>query len=419
MNTALTDVSQVPTQTWEISDSIPDLAYLTHNFFRYYGKFPSILARNLIREYALPNHVVLDSYAGSGTTLVEAKLAKLNSIGIDINPLGVLACRVKCRSYNIDELRRRWQHLSELIEQHYSFFISTEDIITKRSEFSYDESLALARHCLPRQPKISKWFGEREMHGLAILKSCLLQLPMDEYREFFTLAFFAIIRRASRAFDGEIRPHVNKDKTPRPVWKAYSKKVREMLIREQEWITCTNREVWSIAKISDNRNLSTDPLIQETSVGQIIAHPPYLNSFDYLPAYSLEFDWSEGFNELWGSYDLAAVKQAEIRAWPATNQQLYDSYFDSQARMLEQCFKVLVPGGTCCVVIGDATIRGKLIPVHLICAKLGQDAGFLLERIIYRTTHYGVGKYAYRHRADYHDNGDGKKDGVLIFRKSM
>ena len=35
----------------------------------------------------------------------------------------------------------------------------------------------------------------------------------------------------------------------------------------------------------------------------------------------------------------------------------------------------------------------------------------------YRTTHYGLGKYAYKHRADYHDDINGKKDGILIFQK--
>jgi hypothetical protein len=50
--------------------------------------------------------------------------------------------------------------------------------------------------------------------------------------------------------------------------------------------------------------------------------------------------------------------------------------------------------------------------------EIGQDVGFTLEKIIYRTTHYGVGKYAYNHRADYHGDSGGKKDGVLIFRRA-
>src|SRR3712207_369018 len=107
MAASVQEGSEVPSELWEISESIPELAYLTHNFFRYYGKFPSLLAKRLIQEFAEPDAVVLDNYAGSGTTLVEAKLAGHNSLGIDINPFAVLACQVKCRNYLIDELNRR------------------------------------------------------------------------------------------------------------------------------------------------------------------------------------------------------------------------------------------------------------------------------------------------------------------------
>jgi DNA modification methylase len=417
MAITVTDYTEIPTQIWDISESIPELAYLTHNFFRYYGKFPSVLARKLIQEFAIPHHVILDNYAGSGTSLVEAKLAGYNSIGVDINPFAVLACRVKCRTYSVDELTRRWYYLSELLQEHYSFLLATEDLITNRSKFTYHQSLERAEKYLLETPHIDKWFGSKEKYDLAIIKSCILQLPLDEYREFFTLAFCAIIRRVSKAYDGEIRPHINKTKTPRPVWKAYSKKVTEMISREREWVLCVKPDIWTIAVFADNRTLSNIPVFRENPVGLIIAHPPYLNSFDYLPAYSLEFQWATGFHELWTTYDLSSIREIEIRAWPATNPKIYEQYFESQKTMFSEAFKVLVPGGVCCFVIGDSTIRDRLIPVHLMCAEIAQDIGFRLEQVIYRTTHYGVGKYAYNHRADYHDNENGKKDGVLILRK--
>ena len=417
MESALIGINEVRTQIWDISESIPELAYLTHNFFRYYGKFPSVLARNLINEFATPGHVVLDNYAGSGTSLVEAKLAGYNSIGVDINPLAILACRVKCRNYDIDELTRRWHQLSERLEEHYVFMLASEESISNKTTFNYAQSLELAKKNVPNNPSIDKWFGSKEKHDLAILKSCLLELPIDEYREFFTLAFSAIIRRVSKAFDGEIRPHVNKKKNPRPVWKAYTKKVLDMISREREWVLAAQANVWTVAAFADNRSLSTLPIFDQHRIGMIIAHPPYLNSFDYLPAYSLEFSWTQGFYEVWTTYNLKAIRELEIRAWPATNERIYTEYLRSQRAMFEEAYKVLIHGGACCVVIGDSTIKGQLVPVHLMCAEIAQDVGFYLEQIIYRTTYYGVGKYAYSTRADYHGNGDGKKDGVLILRK--
>jgi len=78
----------------------------------------------------------------------------------------------------------------------------------------------------------------------------------------------------------------------------------------------------------------------------------------------------------------------------------------------------VVPGTPCCVVIGDCTVRGEVVPVMDRFAELMAGVGFQLERVIYRTTHYGTGKYAYAERADYHGHGAIKRDGVLVFRRS-
>ena len=43
--------------------------------------------------------------------------------------------------------------------------------------------------------------------------------------------------------------------------------------------------------------------------------------------------------------------------------------------------------------------------------------GYSLEQANFRTTHYGLGKYAYAHRADYHGARVPKRDGILVFRR--
>jgi len=62
--------------------------WATHNN-KYRGNFAPQVARNLILRYSEENELVLDPMCGSGTSLIEAKLLKRNSIGIDINPNAV------------------------------------------------------------------------------------------------------------------------------------------------------------------------------------------------------------------------------------------------------------------------------------------------------------------------------------------
>lgn len=412
------NLKSVNTESYDISQSIPELAYLTHNFFRYYGKFPSLLGKKIIEDYSPTKGIILDNYVGCGTSLVEAKLAGYNSIGIDINPLGVIASNVKCRSYDINRLKKYWHDLQSRIEGHLPTLLAQDGIFPNVPGKAIEESTAIANQHIPLDfPDIDKWFVEKAKNDLAIIKSCILELPEDIYREFFTLAFIAIIRRVSKAYDGEIRPHVKQKKRERNVTQAFNKKVIEMLQREAEWLLASDSKINAHAFIGDNRELSKYEIVQKHPIGLLISHPPYLNSFNYLPAFKLQLKWSEGFHEIWNNYDLADVKQLELIAWPATNQKVFATYFEDQKTILGESHSMLVNGGVCAVVIGDATMKGELIPVHKIVAEMGVDIGFKLEKILYRTTSYGVGKYAYRHRADYHNDKNGKKDGVLIFRK--
>lgn len=51
------------------------------------------MPRNLILRYSKEDDWVLDQFLGSGTTLVEAKLLKRNSIGVDINEASISISR--------------------------------------------------------------------------------------------------------------------------------------------------------------------------------------------------------------------------------------------------------------------------------------------------------------------------------------
>jgi DNA modification methylase len=55
---------------------------------------PQVAAR-LIKLYGRSGETLLDLFCGSGTSLVEARLAGLYAHGMDINPLALLLAKVK------------------------------------------------------------------------------------------------------------------------------------------------------------------------------------------------------------------------------------------------------------------------------------------------------------------------------------
>lgn len=68
-----------------------------HEFYRYPARFSPSFARAAIEAFTAPGQLVLDPFAGGGTTLVEARLAGRPAVGADLNPLAVFVASAKSR----------------------------------------------------------------------------------------------------------------------------------------------------------------------------------------------------------------------------------------------------------------------------------------------------------------------------------
>ncbi|NLN54933.1 MAG: methyltransferase domain-containing protein [Clostridiales bacterium] len=68
--------------------------WATHDA-KYRGNWSPYIPRNLLLRYSKAGDLVLDQFAGGGTTLIEAKLLGRNIIGVDINPVAIEICRQK------------------------------------------------------------------------------------------------------------------------------------------------------------------------------------------------------------------------------------------------------------------------------------------------------------------------------------
>lgn len=69
--------------------------WATHDA-KYRGNWSPYIPRNLILRYTKENDLILDQFAGGGTTLIEAKLLNRDIIGVDINPNSIEICFEKC-----------------------------------------------------------------------------------------------------------------------------------------------------------------------------------------------------------------------------------------------------------------------------------------------------------------------------------
>ena len=414
----------------EVSETISELSYLTHNYFRYYGKFPSKIAKYVIDSLVESGHLdrnidfIFDNYNGSGTSMVESKIAGFQSGGIDINPFGVLAANVKTYNYDVKKLNDMCYRLLASIENASSSEIQLSMLdVPDTDEAAIDE---INRKIYIEFPDVEKWFDTGVIKDLCIIKYFLLSMPYDRYREFFDLAFFAIIRRVSRAHDAEVRPHVNPKKRQRNAIDAFEKKVTEMITTMDAWNQVTSESVISKTVVCDNANeeqvtriIEHLKVLFDKQLGLVISHPPYLNCFDYIPVYKLKFLWAFGFDEIYGEYSYKDIKSDEIKSYPAKRDTFINNYFEHNMKAYRAIYENLKPGGYCCIVIGDCTINKELFSVHKMFIHGMESLGYKVRKVTYRSTAYGMGRYAYNHRADYTDKKDGKQDAIIFFQKPI
>lgn len=68
--------------------------WATHDA-KWRGNWSPYIPRNIMLRYSQENDLVLDQFAGGGTTLVEAKLLNRDIIGVDVNDVALNRCKEK------------------------------------------------------------------------------------------------------------------------------------------------------------------------------------------------------------------------------------------------------------------------------------------------------------------------------------
>src|SRR3989338_1971399 len=109
--TPLTDFASINTKTrletlnlnWREGD-LPEIERTkhVHRLHPYMGKFIPQLVEIFLRKYH--PKLVYDPFCGSGTTLVEANVLGIDSVGTDISVFNTLLSQVKTAKYNVSLL---------------------------------------------------------------------------------------------------------------------------------------------------------------------------------------------------------------------------------------------------------------------------------------------------------------------------
>lgn len=388
-----------------------------HDWYRFVLSYPPHLVRDYIRDFRLDeNDTILDPFCGTGTTLVEAKLNQIKSIGLEANPFPHFASSVKVNwSINPDELL-------EFIEgvTNTTYKKLAEQGIDDRSITPTSHVNLLALDPSAEKALIKNSISPLPLHKTLVLLECLNSFKKTVSYKYGLLALgnALVTNIGNLRFGPEVG--IGKVKQDFPVVAAWNHEMQKMLndlqgIQEQEY---------PIAKVLLADARAINKLIAPNSIDAVITSPPYPNEKDYTRTTRLESVVLGFFTDMG---DLRSYKKQLLRSntrgvykldnddkWVENNdriqklanqierrrielkktsgfEKLYARvtklYFGGMTRHLSELTTILKPGAKLAYVVGDqASYFRVLIKTGELLAEIADELGYDVERIdLFRT----------------------------------
>ena len=397
--------------SFQANRDIPGFGWL-----KYKEAFSAPLAADVIQRFSSPGDVVLDPFAGIGTTIFAARRLGRQSIGIELLPVGmsVMEARLSAEAVNAATFRRRIEAIAgENWQQHFDAAHELAHITITRGAFPPATERAIAgyrAYCARRvrDPHVRRLF---HLAGLSILESISYTRKDGQYLRWD--------RRAKR-------PRVGSRFTKRRI-EPFSEAIDRQLAR----IGADLGDVSGGPEPDLRRGSCLDvlPGLDEAGVDLVLTSPPYCNRYDYTRTYALELVYlglddgevkrlrqsmlsctvenAAKVQHLGAAYaaagreddyariagvvegqralgELLALLRDQGRAGLLNNAnvpRMVENYFFEMCFVIAELTRVLRPGGRLVMVNDNVRYAGEEVPVDLILSDFARRLGLVVERI--------------------------------------
>jgi DNA modification methylase len=349
----------------------------THCFHAYPAMMIPQIARKLIEDYKTSDtELIFDPYCGSGTTLVEAKLKGIVSIGTDLNPMARLMARAKSSTYDLNILRETKM-----------FFVS-------KLLLNYDKSIKVE---LPTFFNIDYWFSTDVIHKLAYVKHLIFNEIDPSVRDFFLVPFSETVREASYTRNGEFKlfrmEQAKVDVFNVNTFELFIRKVERNFKGYLEFHKDVNPTI--LSKVYDFDTCVGIPNGElKKGVDLIVTSPPYGDSFTTVAYGSFSKLSNQWLNiEEAGQIDKilmggtkkhfempqihsAELELIQLKANDSKRYQEVMLFLSEYQHSINNVSKIVKPKGIVCYVVGNRRVRDVQIPLDYITAEFFENNGF-------------------------------------------
>ena len=361
----------------------------TKRYSQGFHSYPAMMipqvASRLIRLYSNEGDILLDPFCGSGSVLVEAKVAKRYSWGIDLNPLAILIAKAKTTPINPSLLYKEYYRLIDRIRQMPDGEVAT-----------------------PQFFNIDFWFKKPVIEGLAKIKAAIDEIGVPEIQDFFKVAFSEVVRLSSNSRSGEFKlfryPESKLENySPRPL-DLFIEKAGANIEAMRKFHELCHKGAWSRELQADSTEEVEE--IRPGTIDIIVTSPPYGDSrttvaygqfsrlssqwLGLMPEKAIDID-----REMLGG---RPVRQAEgnlpsptltntialVKEKDETRSKQVKAFYVDFCKSLKHMATYLRTGGFACIVIGNRRVKGMELPTDIITCELAQEYGLEPLQIIVR-----------------------------------
>jgi len=341
-----------------------NVGYFTHSFFKYPAKFIPQIPSWAIDNFTNEGDIVLDCFAGSGTTLVESSLKGRECLGVDFDEISKLLSRVKTTT------------------------LSKRDIqIIRKIIINFDRKKYFNKP-LPKLRNLNHWFPEENIQTLNSLYFYIDELNESKrIKDFLFVCFISSVRKSSFSDEQSPKPYISTKylKEPKETLKLFQDVVEKYL----EKIDDGDFKLHFKSKFigSDARNFKKKEYYNKVKL--VCASPPYMNAFDYVRILRLENIWIRNLDDnniIQHKKNQIGTEQIYAQVYNTPPQKFYIEeldnkieelyridkkrahvvyrYFKDMEQNLINIRKYLKEDGTYVLVVGDCEIRKIIFPVY-------------------------------------------------------
>ena len=329
-----------------------------HRLHPYLGKFIPQLVEVFLKKFFKPGQIILDPFLGSGTTLIEANLLNMPSIGIELSEFSFLIAKVKTQKYDI-----------ELLEKEILDILNKTKAFSRRIKLN-QKSLFEEWDFEPTE-YFKTWYHPRAIKEIYFYRSLI---PNYEYQDVLKI----ILSRAARS--ARQIPHYDLARPKKPVKEKYwCIKHKRYCYPIDNAIKFINRYSWdTIRRIKEFDRLRTNakiillqgdarkiklPLRKE--IDGIFTSPPYLGLIDYHDQHRYAFDL----------FNFREYPEAEIGSPNGNGNNKKEKYKEDIAAVFKNMINYLKPKAKIFIVVNDK---------HNLYPEIAKECGFKFIDIFHR-----------------------------------